>query len=175
VMRCPPRHESGMGAITLVPVALVVQPQACVTHKRPLTNRIRRHFARIKAVGLDCGRSWLPRQKEACETSNRRSGDVKQTLGRRQTDARETSNRRSGDVKQTLGTRRRQCPVHSQMKVQDISQTKVRKRRARRPGRSYRPPFHCRLPHGCANDAPCPPRSPARRCDRPSGRSAPRG
>lgn len=159
-MRCPPRHESGMDAITLVPVALVVQPQAYVTHKRPLTNRIRRHFARIKAVGLDCGRSWLLRQKEACETSERRSGDVKQTLGRRQT---------------TLRTRQRRRPRISQMKVQDISQTKVRKRRARRPGRSYRPPFHCRLPHGCANDAPCPPRSPARRCDRPSGRSAPRG
>ena len=165
-MRCPPRHESGMDAITLVPVALVVQPQAYVTHKRPLTNRIRSHFARIKAVGLDCGRSWLLRQEDAYETSqtlgrrHRRSGDVKQTLGRRQT---------------TLRTRQRRRPRISQMKVQDISQTKVRKRRARRPGRSYRPPFHCRLPHGCANDAPCPPRSPARRCDRPSGRSAPRG
>src|SRR6266852_4082783 len=68
-MRCPPRHERGMDAITFVPVALIVQPQACVTHKRPLTNRIRRHFARIKAVGLDCGPSWLLRQKEAYETS----------------------------------------------------------------------------------------------------------
>src|SRR6267378_777502 len=105
-MRCPPRHESGMDAITFAPVALIVQPQAYVTHKSPLTNRIRRHFARIKAVGLDCGRSWLLRQKEACETSNRRSGDVKNTLGRR----------------------RSRRPVHSQMKVQDISQTKVRKR-----------------------------------------------
>src|SRR6266700_8420806 len=87
-MRCPPRYESGMDAITLVPVALVVQPRACVTHKRPLTNRIRRHFARIKAVGLDCGRSWLLRQKEACATSQ---------------DARETSNRRSGDIRRRLG------------------------------------------------------------------------
>ena len=77
MMRYPPRHERGMDAITFVPVALVVQPQACVTHKRPLTNRIRRHFARIKAVGLDCGRSWLLRQNEACETSNKRSRDVK--------------------------------------------------------------------------------------------------
>src|ERR1700681_22948 len=68
-MRCPPRHERGMDAITFVPVALIAQPQACVTHKRPLTNRIRRHFARIKATGLDCGRSWLLRQKEAWETS----------------------------------------------------------------------------------------------------------
>ena len=173
MMQCPPRHESGMDAITLMPVALVVQPRAYVTHKRPLTNRIRRHFARIKAVGLDCGRSWLLRQKEACETS--------QTLGRRHrrsgnvTDARETSNRRSGDFKRRSGHVEGGVRCISQMKVQDTSQTKVRKRRARRPGRSYRPPFHCRLPHGCANDAPCPPRSPARRCDRPSGRSAPRG
>jgi len=173
-MRCPPRHESGMDAITLVPVALVAQPQACVTHKRPLTNRIRRHFARIKAVGLDCGRSWLPRQKEAYETS--------QTLGRRQTDARETSNGRSGHVKRRQDTPKAtsarfadESSGHFADESQDISQAKVRKRRARRPGRSYRPPFHCRLPHGCANDAPCPPRSPARRCDRPSGRSAPRG
>src|SRR5712691_11078834 len=95
-MRCPPRHESGMDAITLMPVALVVQPRACVTHKRPLTNRIRRHFARIKAVGLDCGRSQLLRQKEAYETS--------QTLGRRQTDARETS--------KMLGRPRSRRPVH---------------------------------------------------------------
>src|SRR5258708_16957423 len=94
-MRCPPRHESGMDAITFAPVALIVQPQAYVTHKRPLTNRIRRHFARIKAVGLDCGRSWLLRQKEAWETS--------QTLGRR--------HRRSGDVKQTLRTSRRRRPA----------------------------------------------------------------
>src|SRR5258708_38629626 len=111
-MRCPPRHESGMDAITFAPVALIVQPQAYVTHKRPLTNRIRRHFARIKAVGLDCGRSWLLRQKEACETSNRRSGDVK---------------RRSGPVE---GSVRR----ISQMKVQDISQTKVRTFRRRKSG-----------------------------------------
>src|SRR5882762_1485868 len=89
-MRCPPRHESGMDAITLMPVALVVQPQAYVTHKRPLTNRIRRHFARIKAVGLDCGRSWLPRQEEAYETSQT-LGRRQKTLGRRQTDAQDTS------------------------------------------------------------------------------------
>src|SRR3982074_1572837 len=82
-MRCPPRHESGMDAITLMPVALVVQPRAYVTHKRPLTNRIRRHFARIKAVGLDCGRSWLLPQKETRQSAP--------TLGKRRTDARETS------------------------------------------------------------------------------------
>ena len=158
-MRCPPRHESGMDAITLVPVALVVQPQAYVTHKRPLTNRIRRHFARIKAAGLDCGRSWLLRQKEAWERSK---------------DAPETS--------KALRRRRRRRSGHFADESQDISQTKVRtfadevrRRRARRPGRSYRPPFHCWLPRGCGNDAPFPPRSPAKRCDRPSGRSAPRG
>ena len=152
MMRCPPRHESGMDAITFAPVALIVQPQACVTQKRPLTNRIRRHFARIKAVGLDCGRSWLLRQKEAWKTSK----DAPETL-------------------KTLRRRRRQRPGHSADESSEDSQTKVRKRRARRPGRPCRPPFHCRLPHECANDAPFPPRSPARRCDRPSGRSAPRG
>src|SRR4030088_988644 len=104
-MRCPPRHESGMDAITLMPVALVVQPRAYVTHKRPLTNRIRRHFARIKAVGLDCGRSWLLRQKEAYETSqtlgrrHRRSGDV--------TDARETSKDAQDTSKAASGAFRR--------------------------------------------------------------------
>ena len=40
-----------MDAMTAVPVALAMQPRACVAEKSPLTNRIRRHFARIKAVG----------------------------------------------------------------------------------------------------------------------------
>src|SRR6266850_2397581 len=76
-MRCPPRHESGMDAITPVPVALVVQPQAYVTHKRPLTNRIRRHFARIKAVG------WIAADHGYCGKRKPKG---------RQTDARGTSN-----------------------------------------------------------------------------------
>src|SRR5258705_7537512 len=148
-MRCPPRHESGMDAITFAPVALIVQPQAYVTHKRPLTNRIRRHFARIKAE------DWIAAAHGYCG---------KRKLGRRQEDARETSNDAQDTSKPT-----------SRAFADESSGTKVRKRRVRRPGRSCRPPFHCRLPHGSANDVPCPPRSPARRCDQPSGRSAPRG
>src|SRR6266852_7812044 len=100
-MRCPPRHERGMDAITFVPVALIVQPQACVTQKRPLTNRIRRHFARIKAAGLDCGRSWLLRQKEAWKTSK---------------DAPEMS--------KTLRIRRRPCSGHFVDESQDIRRRK---------------------------------------------------
>jgi hypothetical protein len=157
VMRCPPRHESGMGAITLVPVTLVVQPQACVTHKSPLTNRIRRHFARIKAAGIGFGPIMATATNRAANRLRQRSGDVQGTLRRpeadSQTKVRTFRRRKSGDV-------------------QDISQAKVRKRPGRRPGRSCRPPFHFRLRHECANDAPFPPRSPARRCDRPAGRSA---
>jgi hypothetical protein len=167
-----------------MPVALVVQPRACVAHKSPLTNRIRRHFARIKAAGLDSGRSWLLQQIQLQIAS----GDAQETFGerpgRREAEGQDTSNmkvrrfrrRKSGhfeDESQDISkTKVRTFRRRKSGDAQDISQAKVRTRRGRRPARSCRPPFHFRLRHACANDAPFPPRSPARRCDRPAGRSA---
>src|SRR5258708_18413356 len=64
-MRCPPRALSVvMDAMIAEPVAPCHATGACVAEKGPLTNRIRRHFARIKAVRTDCGRTWLPRQRK---------------------------------------------------------------------------------------------------------------
>jgi hypothetical protein len=63
-------------------VALVVQPRACVAHKSPLTNRIRRHFARIKATGLVSGRSWVLPQIQlqiASGEARERSSNAQQT------------------------------------------------------------------------------------------------
>src|SRR5256885_6743469 len=53
-MRCPPRAlNMTMDALIAMPLAPAVQPRACLTEKNPLTNRVRRHFARIKAVRGD--------------------------------------------------------------------------------------------------------------------------
>jgi hypothetical protein len=157
VMRCPPRHERGHGRENPSPWRLSCNRGACLAHKSPLTNRIRRHFARIKAAGIGFGPIMVTATNRAANRLRQCSGDVQGTLRRpeadSQTKVRTFRRRKSGDV-------------------QDISQAKVRKRPGRRPGRSCRPPFHFRLRHECANDAPFPPRSPARRCDRPAGRSA---
>jgi hypothetical protein len=157
VMRCPPRHERGHGRENPSLWRLSCNRGACLAHKSPLTNRIRRHFARIKAAGIGFGPIMVTATNRAANRLRQRSGDVQGTLRRpeadSQTKVRTFRRRKSGDV-------------------QDISQAKVRKRPGRRPGRSCRPPFHFRLRHECANDAPFPPRSPARRCDRPAGRSA---
>jgi hypothetical protein len=157
VMRCPPRHERGHGRENPSLWRLSCNRGACLAHKSPLTNRIRRHFARIKAAGIGFGPIMVTATNRAANRLRQRSGDVQGTLRRpeadSQTKVRTFRRRKSGDV-------------------QDISQAKVRKRPDRRPGRSCRPPFHFRLRHECANDAPFPPRSPARRCDRPAGRSA---
>jgi hypothetical protein len=157
VMRCPPRHERGHGRENPSLWRLSCNRGACLAHKSPLTNRIRRHFARIKAAGIGFGPIMVTATNRAANRLRQRSGDVQGPLRRpeadSQTKVRTFRRRKSGDV-------------------QDISQAKVRKRPGRRPGRSCRPPFHFRLRHECANDAPFPPRSPARRCDRPAGRSA---
>ena len=157
VVRCPPRHERGHGRENPCLWRLSCNRWACLAHKSPLTNRIRRHFARIKAAGIGFGPIMVTATNRAANRLRQRSGDVQGTLRRPEADAqtkvRTFRRRKSGDV-------------------QDISQAKVRKRPGRRPGRSCRPPFHFRLRHECANDAPFPPRSPARHCDRPAGRSA---
>jgi len=51
-MRCPPRALNlVMDAMNAVPPGAVPCNRGpCVAEKSPLTNRIRRHFARIKAV-----------------------------------------------------------------------------------------------------------------------------
>jgi hypothetical protein len=160
----------------------------CVAHKSLLTNRIRRHFARIKAGGdwirADQGyRSKLSgksppstltrRSRAAQETFKERPGDVKlmtMTFRSRKSGHFEAE---SQDIsKPKVRTFRKRKSGHFASESQDISQAKVRTFRGRRPGRSCRPPFHFRLRHECANDVPFPPRSPARRCDRPAGRSA---
>jgi len=51
-MRCPPRALNlVMDAVNAVPPGAVPCNRGpCVAEKSPLTNRVRRHFARIKAV-----------------------------------------------------------------------------------------------------------------------------
>jgi hypothetical protein len=163
-----------------MPVALVVQPRACLAHKSPLTNRIRRHFARIKAAGIGFGPIMVTATNRAANRLRQCSGDVQGTLRRpeadSQTKVRTFRRRKSGHFEEESQdiskTKVRTFRRRKSGDVQDISQAKVRKRPGRRPGRSCRPPFHFRLRHECANDAPFPPRSPARHCDRPAGRSA---
>src|ERR1700674_415671 len=97
--------------------------------KSPLTNRIGRHFAGIKAVRRDCG----PRQ------TKRR---VDQDIRRRKSGHFEDE---SQDISKTkVRTFRRRKSGHFEDESQDISKTKVRKRRDRRRERPSRPPSHCR-------------------------------
>src|SRR5882724_6614881 len=76
--------------------------------KSPLTNRIGRHFAGIKAVRRDCGRSWLPRQIE-----RRVAQDIS---------------------KAKVRTFRRRKSGHFEGESQDISKAKVRTFRRRKSG-----------------------------------------
>src|SRR6202158_6595915 len=94
VMRCPPRAR------------------ACVAEKSPLTNRIRRHFARIKAVRADRGQSWLLRQIKS-QTASGGAPDISKTKVR---------------------TFRRRKSGHFEDESQDISETKVRTFRRRKSG-----------------------------------------
>ena len=172
VMRCPPRHERGHGRENPCLWRLSCNRGACLAHKSPLTNRIRRHFARIKAAGIGFGPIMVTAANRAVNRLRRRSGDVRE----RRRDVRGMLRRPEAyaeDISKTkVGTSRKRKSGHFASESQDISQAKVRTFRGRRPGRSCRPPFHFRLRHECANDVPFPPRSPARRCDRPAGRSA---
>src|ERR1700680_2898227 len=59
-----------MDAMIAVPVAPCHATRACLAEKSPLTNRIRRQFARIKAVRTDRSRSWLPQQAGNQATSD---------------------------------------------------------------------------------------------------------
>src|SRR5882672_37152 len=145
-------------AIFPVPVALVVQPRAYGPHKSTLTNRIRRYFARIKAAGTHRYQLWLLR-----ETAH---GRRLKTFRRRQKAA-------QGASKTMLRRRPRGRSGHIEGDVQETSKRTLRKRRGRRPGRSCRPPCRFRPRRGRANGAPFRPRSPARRCDRPSRPSEP--
>jgi len=56
-MRCPPRAlKLVMDAMNAVPPGAVPCNRGpCVAEKSPLTNRVRRHFARIKALRGDPG------------------------------------------------------------------------------------------------------------------------
>src|ERR1700738_3614643 len=76
----------------------------CVAEKSPLTNRIRRHFARIKAVRTDRGRSWLlPYIKDQVPSG----------------DAQETANAAQDTSKATVRTRRRRRSGHVEGDGQD--------------------------------------------------------
>jgi hypothetical protein len=164
-MRCPPRAMSPvMNAMISCSWRHAMQPRACVAEKRPLTNRIRRHFARIKAAGSDCGPcGYRPFRRSTEDMSRRPPGDI----NRHKDDAQKISTEGGvgGDVydaQDTSATLRRTSAT-------------PRRRRGRKPGRSCRPPCRCRFRRGRANDVRFRPRSPARRCDRPSGPSAPHG
>src|SRR5258706_5965420 len=56
-MRCPPRAPNlVMDAMNAVPPGAVPCSRGpCVAEKTPLTNRVRRHFARIKAIAANHG------------------------------------------------------------------------------------------------------------------------
>src|SRR5882757_5521544 len=109
-MRCPPRHERGHPRA----VALVVQPRACVAQKSPLTNRIRRHFARIKAVGWDCGRPGLLRKSK----TRSRPAKLKSRSGHFEDESQDVS-------KTKVRTFRRRKSGRFEDESQDISKTKV--------------------------------------------------
>src|ERR1700732_5035427 len=65
VVRCPPRALNlVVDVVNACPRHHTMQPHACLAEKNPLTNRIRRHFARIKAIRPDRGQSWLLREIE---------------------------------------------------------------------------------------------------------------
>src|SRR5436305_10490384 len=110
-MRCPPRAPSSavMDAVIAVPVGAMPCNRGCVAEKSPLTNRIRRQFARIKAVRTDRYRSWLLSEFWRRRTSHDSSAAEVRTFRRR----------KSG---------------HFEDESQDISKTKVRTFRRRKSG-----------------------------------------
>jgi hypothetical protein len=69
-----------MDAMIAVPVAPCHATKACLAEKSPLTNRIRRQFARIKAVRTDRSRSWLPQQAGNQATSDETFGTPEKGL-----------------------------------------------------------------------------------------------
>src|ERR1700681_1747912 len=114
VMRCPPRHERGHGRENPCLWRLSCNRGACLAHISPLTNRIRRHFARIKAVGLDSGRSWLLQQIELQIASGDAQETFKGTLRRPEADAQDIS-------KKKVRTFRRRKSGHFASESQDTS------------------------------------------------------
>src|ERR1700692_1436981 len=58
----------------VAPVAPCHATGACLAEKSPLTNRIRRQFARIKAVRTGRCRSWLPWEREVSGRIRRPAG-----------------------------------------------------------------------------------------------------
>ena len=157
VMRCPPRALNMVinpvhGQRRWVLAASSMQPHVCLAENSPLTNRISRHFARIKAAPGHRGQSWLLCADRA------KSGHFA-------SESQETSKRK-------LRRRRRRRSGHFEGESQETSKWTLRTRRARRPGRPCRPPCRCRLRHDRGGGAPFPPRPLARHCDRPAGPSA---
>src|ERR1700720_1576913 len=106
-----------------LPVAPCHATGACLAEKSPLTNRIRRQFARIKAVRTGRRRSWL--------LGKGRSGPNPATS--RTTFRTFRCESRNASVTKVRTFRRRKSG-HVEDDGQDISKTKVRKRRGRRPG-----------------------------------------
>jgi hypothetical protein len=169
-MRCPPRANNTLNKNTLskrivskriasthrmsCPRRHAMQPRAYLAEKAPVTNRIRSHFARIKAVRPYCRFRWLPSQRVG-------AGGERQRVSRRGFGGVERRPRgRSG---------------HIQEDGQETSERTLRTRPGRKPGRPCRLPCRCRPRRKSAGGAPHPIPGSAKRYDRPAKRSAPHG
>src|SRR5947207_9188649 len=97
--------------------------RGCVAEKSPLTNRIRRQFARIKAVRTDSYRSWLLSEFWRIRTSHDLPNTA-QKSGHFEDESQDIS-------KTKVRTFRRRKSGHFEDESQDISKTKVRTFRRR--------------------------------------------
>src|ERR1700676_4398892 len=151
-MRCPPRALNmvmdAMNAVLLW--RLATKPPACVAEKSPLTNRVRRYFARIKA-GPDRTRLIMVTEAERDQT---RPGVLREVS--------------SPKLRKRQGCKPgRSCrpPSHFRLRLERASDARFRPRPpARRCDRPYTPS----APRGSA----CGPRAPSDRRRAAAGRRA---
>src|SRR6185312_4582990 len=73
-MRCLPRFSVTVDAMIVPSVAPHPATGNCVAEKGPLTNRVRRHFARIKAAGTEPARGLRDRKTNPPQSLPDRSG-----------------------------------------------------------------------------------------------------
>lgn len=160
VMRRPPRAMTlVINAVIALPWRHAMQSRACVAEKSPLTNRIRRQFARIKATGWQCASVVTGTGGQAKRNASRRCQETQEAS---QDEAENPAKICSEGIPEVADVR------------QETSET-LRRRRDRKRGRSCRRPSRFRLRRDRGSDARFRPRPPARSCDRPTRPSAPHG
>src|ERR1700759_3586019 len=106
-----------MNAMTSLLAAPAMQPPACVTEYRQVTNRVRRHSARIKATQRHRYQSWLLRNEKPPPAAIG-------TRRQKESDTLERNEDPNGTASEAMLRRRQEA---------------LRTRRGRRPGRSCRP------------------------------------